>query len=221
MPVGAHAAVRRQHRQAARDRRRRRRHADRGAEPGGGARNLSAVLAIGRVLEASRRPRRRRSRGARRARAHASCARSIRRPPSSGSRRWRRSGASRWRRERSRCGCSSASPSSRRCWRSSGSTASCRCRSTRGSRRLRCGRPIGAQRHQIVQLIVGEGSKLVAGGLVLGAIAGGAGRPAAADAALRRQAVGSDRARRRRRSPSASSRSRPACCPRFAPAAST
>ena len=29
---------------------------------------------------------------------------------------------------------------------------------------------IGAQRHQIVQLVVGEGSKLVAGGLVLGAI---------------------------------------------------
>ena len=29
---------------------------------------------------------------------------------------------------------------------------------------------VGAQRHQIVQLIVGEGSKLVAGGLLLGAI---------------------------------------------------
>ena len=52
---------------------------------------------------------------------------------------------------------------------------------------------VGAQRHQIVQLILGEGSRLVAGGLLLGAIVAVHGRPAAADTALRRQAFGSDR----------------------------
>jgi putative ABC transport system permease protein len=61
-----------------------------------------------------------------------SCARSIQPWPSKTSKRWNRSATTRWRRARSRCSCSSASPSSAACSRWWVFTACSRCRSPRG-----------------------------------------------------------------------------------------
>ena len=202
-PVGAHLQLRRQRRQAARDRRRRRRHADRRVEPARGARSLPAVLAIGRVLEAPRRARRRRSHR----RSPRSCARELRAiDPTSAVERMttmaeirRESVAPRTFAMRLLIGFAVVATLLALVGLYGVLSLSVNSR----TKEIAVRKAVGAQRHQIVQLIVGEGSRLVAGGLLLGADRGGAGRPAAADTALRRQAIGSDGAWRPRRSSSA------------------
>ena len=91
-------------------------------------------------------------------------------PPSNGSRRWLRSAASRWRRERSRCGCSPALQLWPQLLAIVGLYGVLSLSVNSRIKEIAVRKAVGAQRHQIVQLVVGEGSKLVGVGLLLGAM---------------------------------------------------
>ncbi len=79
---------------------------------------------------------------------------------------------------------------------------------------------IGAQRHQIVGLVIGEGSRLIAVGLAPRRRRRADGRPAARVAVVRRETRRSAHADRSRAPRSRSSRCWSASCRRAAPAAS-
>ena len=84
-----------------------------------------------------------------------------------------------------------------------------------------CARRLGARRDQVVGLVLGEGARLVAVGVACGIAGGGARRPPARDAAVRRR--GHRRGARSPRRPrsSRSSPRQPAWCRPGAPAAPT
>ena len=95
---------------------------------------------------------------------------SIRRPPSSASRRWPRSAGRRWRREPSRCGCSIGFAVVATLLALVGLYGVLSLSVGARTKEIAVRKAIGAQGRQIVRLVLGEGSRLVAVGLVLGVV---------------------------------------------------